>query len=475
VSYRTFESGTWGGARGRVLALCISLATIIGALAVVNIASASAADRALSFSLDRGIINLGSTTGVKIIDPDLSPPDNPATLTAPLGDDGNFSAPKSAFTFPKKTITNLATGNSFLPYVDAKIEISATANVTGTFDDASGAATMTVPAQAIITVYAAGESAAAAKCKVSGFSLDMETNGTLTDPATTPPTDYDSAAFDPTTHAGAMVDEWEGLPNSTIMGGEMAAIVCPAVDGLIGGEGGLWLSGAATIGGEVVPTPPIKEPTITTDVPSETNATNASFQYDAGEGETQQVTKFQCRLDSTEESAWEACDSGTKDYTGLAAGAHKFEVRAGNNLGYGPAGSYSWTVTGGNQTCPDGTTGTPPNCVKPGVKAKLAALKVAPKNKAVKRGKKVTITVKVKNSGKAAAKGAKVCVTAPKKLVQVKKCVSLGQVGAGATKTAKFKVKVKKKAKKGKKAVLKFKATTSNAGAKSGKATIKIK
>jgi hypothetical protein len=459
-----------------VFALCISLATIIAALAAVNIASASAADRQLSFTLDRGIINLGSTTGVKIVDPDLDPPDNPATLTAPLGDDGHFSAPKTAFTFPKKTITNLATGQAALPYVDAKIEISATADVTGTFDDSTKAATMSVPAQAIITVYAAGDSAAAAKCKVSGFSLDMVTSGTLTDPATTPPTDYDAAPFDGTDGAGAMVDTWESLPNSTIMGGQLAALVCPAVDGLVGGPGGLWLSGTATIGDEVEPTAPTTQPQITTELPHETNATSADFQFEAGEGELQQVTKFQCRLDSTEDSGWEACDSGSKSYTDLAAGAHKFEVRAGNDLGYGPAASFSWTITGGQEVCPPGTTGTPPDCVQePTPKPKLGALTVKPKNKAVKRGKKATVTVKLKNIGDGAATGAKVCVTAPKKLVQVKKCVSLGKLGAGAAKTAKFKVTVKKKAKKGKKVVLKFKASTSNAGGKTGKATIKIK
>ena len=476
VSYRTFNSGTWRGARGRVLALCISLATIVAGLAAINIASASAADRQLDFSLDRGIINLGSTTGVKIIDPDLDPADNPATLTAPLADDGNFSAPKSAFTFPKKTITNLETGNSLLPVVDAKIEISATADVTGSFDDATKAATMSVPAKAVITVYSAGQPASVAKCTVSGFSLDMETSGTLTDPATTPATDYEAAPFAGTDGAGAMVDTWTGLPASTYPSGGLNSQVCPAVDGLVGGPGGLWLSGSATIGEEVVPTAPIKQPTITTDVPAETNVTTASFEYEAGEGETQPVTKFQCRLDSADDSAWAACDSGSKEYTGLAAGAHKFEVRAGNDLGYGPAAVYSWTITGGQEVCPPGTTGTPPDCVKnPEPKPKLGALQVKPKNKAVKRGKKTTVTVKLKNVGDAAATGAKVCVTAPKKLVQVKKCVTLGQIAAGKTKTAKFKVKVKKKAKKGKKAVLKFKATTSNAGSKSGKSTIKIK
>jgi hypothetical protein len=456
--------------------LCISLATIIAALAVINVASASAADRQLSFSLDRGIINLGSTTGVKIIDPDLDPADNPATLVSALADDGAVSAPQSAFTFPVKKITGLETGQAQLPVVDAKIEITSAGAITGSWDDEAGTGNVSIPAQADITVYSSGSLASVAKCRVSGFSLDLATTGTLVDPATDPDTEYPAAAFAPPSGDGSLVATWAGLPDSTIVSGGLASLVCPAVNGLVGGPGGIWLSGNAAVGGNVEKTAPTLAPRITSNPPAETNTDTADFQFTYGEGETQEVTKYQCRVDGSGESGWAACDSGTQSYTGLAKGSHKFEVRAGNDLGYGPVASFSWTITGGQDVCPPGTFGVYPDC-KPDQTGtpKLAALKIAPKNKGVKRGKKVTITVKVKNTGDAAAAGAKVCVTAPKKLVQVKKCVSLGQIAAGKTKTAKFKVKVKKKAKKGKKAVLKFKATTSNAGAKSGKATIKIK
>jgi hypothetical protein len=455
------------------LTLFVSVATIVAALAVVNLSSASAADRQLSFELDRGIINLGSTTGVKIVDPDFDPPDNPATLDATLADNGTVSAPKTAFTFPVKKITGLETGNSLLPVVDAKIEISAADAITGDWDADAGTGTVSVPAQADITVYSAGSAASVAKCRVSGFSLDLATSGVLVDPATDPDTEYPAAPFAPPSGDGSVVDTWDSLPDSTVLGGSLGTLVCPAVNGLIGGPGGIWLQGNAHVGGEVVQTAPTVGPKITTNPPSETNDTSASFQFGAGEGETQNVTKFQCRLDSSEESGWAACDSGSKDYTGLAAGAHKFEVRAGNDIGYGPSSYYDWMITGA--ACPPGTTGTPPDCVKPGGTARLGALKVSPKNKAVKRGKKATITVKLKNTGNAAASGAKVCVTAPKKLVKVKKCVSLGQIAAGKAKTAKFKVTVKKKARKGKKAVLTFKASSKNAGHKSAKAKVKVK
>jgi uncharacterized repeat protein (TIGR01451 family) len=239
---------------------------------------------------------------------------------------------------------------------------------------------------------------------------------------------------------------------------------------MLGGPGAIWLSGEA--GGEIEIPAPEKAPKLTGTPATSTEQTSAEFTYEAGEGESSPVTGFECKLDSGE---FAACDSGTQSYEGLVAGAHKFTVRAKNQTGPGPESTYDWTITEA-QKCPDGTTGTPPNCVGPPTgKAKLGALKIQPKTKAVKRGKKATVTVKVKNTGNGAAKGVKVCVTAPKKLVQVKKCVNLGQVAAGKTKNAKFKVTVKKKAKKGKKAVLKFKATSSNAGNKSGKATVKVK
>ena len=78
MDHETFNSATWVRARGRTLTLLLALATLVAAFAASNSTQASAADRQLSFSFDRGIINLGSTTGVKIIDPDLSPPDAPS-------------------------------------------------------------------------------------------------------------------------------------------------------------------------------------------------------------------------------------------------------------------------------------------------------------------------------------------------------------------------------------------------------------
>jgi|GEM_PF-2502336 len=113
-----------------------------------------------------------------------------------------------------------------------------------------------------------------------------------------------------------------------------------------------------------------------------------------------------------------------------------------------------------------------PECQAP--KAKLSGLIVSSAASKVKRGKKTTAKATIVNTGTAAANGVKVCLSAPKKLVGGAKCVSVGKLGAGATKTVKFKVTVKKKAKKGKKVVLKFKATAKGLGSKTGKVKIKV-
>ena len=108
-------------------------------------------------------------------------------------------------------------------------------------------------------------------------------------------------------------------------------------------------------------------------------------------------------------------------------------------------------------------------------KPRLSSLKIKPKSKKVRRGKKVTFTVKVRNTGDAAAKKLKVCVKGPKKLVKLPKCRKPGKLAAGKSKTVKFKVKVKNRAKKGRKAKITFTAYAKGAKKKSGKATVKIR
>ncbi|HTU14298.1 MAG TPA: fibronectin type III domain-containing protein [Solirubrobacterales bacterium] len=122
--------------------------------------------------------------------------------------------------------------------------------------------------------------------------------------------------------------------------------------------------------------------------------------------------------------------------------------------------------------CPDydWCAANPGKCT--GGPAKLATLVASPKSLKVKRGKKGTITAIVTNAGGETASGVKVCVKAPKKFVKVKGCQTVGSLASGSTKVLKFKVTVKKQAKKGKKISLNF--TASGSGVDSKKATAKI-
>jgi hypothetical protein len=108
-------------------------------------------------------------------------------------------------------------------------------------------------------------------------------------------------------------------------------------------------------------------------------------------------------------------------------------------------------------------------------KPRLSNLKIKPKSKKVRRGRKATFKVKVRNTGEATAKKLKLCVKGPKKLVKVPKCRKPGNLAPGKSKTVKFKVKVKNRAKKGRKAKITFTAYAKGAKKKSGRATVKIR
>ncbi len=84
---------------------------------------------------------------------------------------------------------------------------------------------------------------------------------------------------------------------------------------------------------------------ISSQPPALSSSAKATFAFSGNDGSGSGVTGYQCRIDSTQEAAWGACSS-PKEYTGLADGAHSFEVRAidkAGNVDASPA-AFSWTV-----------------------------------------------------------------------------------------------------------------------------------
>ncbi len=93
----------------------------------------------------------------------------------------------------------------------------------------------------------------------------------------------------------------------------------------------------------------------------------AHFEFTGEDPGGSGVKGFQCRLDSSEEAAWSSCAS-PQDLTGLAEGAHKFEVRAideAGNADQSPAVA-EWTV---DTQAPDTTIATGPEALSSSAKA----------------------------------------------------------------------------------------------------------
>lgn len=424
---------------------------ILGAAALLLAPVVAAQAAPAHVDITEAVLDLGSLAGVPAISSELGDP--PATFDGDLDGD-TLTVPKDGFYFPPKD-ADLGGG------LVATIKMFANEDITGTYDASSGQLTLNTNLKATVEILGS-------TCVISPLQFLLSTeNGKP----------YLGERFEGgLEQPGALSASWTKLPPVT--GGGM----CTTVASLIAGPGGIWMSQDIKEpktcsdqpnhpGCDASVQPPAVAPEISEGPGSSTESTGATFKFGKGSGETSDVTGFDCALDGAD---FVACDTGTVTYSDLAIGTHTFSVRATNANGEGPAVDYNWTITEPQKVCPDGTVGTPPNCSKPG-RAKLAKLKVKPKKRAVKRGKKVVFKVKVKNNGAAKATGVKVCVKAPKKLVKVKKCVKLGQIGAKKAKTAKFKVTVKRKAKRGKKATLKFKATAKKTGAKNGKGVVKIK
>lgn len=163
---------------------------------------------------------------------------------------------------------------------------------------------------------------------------------------------------------------------------------------------------------------------------------------------TQSGSTFECRIDGAN---FAACSGPVATHTpvsALADGQHTFDVRA---------------VDSAAQADPTPATRT---FTVDSPKAKISKVTVKGPAK-VKKGKKATYKVKIKNSGDATAKGVKLKVSG--KGVKAKK--SVGKIAADKTK----KVKVKLKLKKPGKVKVTFKVTSKNAGGKTVRKKITVK
>ena len=101
-------------------------------------------------------------------------------------------------------------------------------------------------------------------------------------------------------------------------------------------------------GGAIDTTPP--DTSLTSAPSGSTTSTSASMAFTA----TEAASTFQCRVDG---AAWATCSSPAA-YSGLAVGAHSFDVRAidlAGNIDATPA-TASWTVTAPVDTTPPDTS-----------------------------------------------------------------------------------------------------------------------
>jgi len=104
----------------------------------------------------------------------------------------------------------------------------------------------------------------------------------------------------------------------------------------------------------------------------------------------------------------------------------------------------------------------------PTPKANISKVRVTPKKKSLKAGKKTKLTVQVTNSGGAAATNVKVKLKSSNKRVKVKKTIVIKRIAAGKTAKVKITVSAKRRA-KGKAKV------TATVGKRKGVATVKVK
>ena len=139
-----------------------------------------------------------------------------------------------------------------------------------------------------------------------------------------------------------------------------------------------------------------------------------------------------------------------------------------NNLNLGPS-AITLTRT---QSQPDPDPDPDPDPTPGPAKLRLS---VTPKQHRVKAGKKTTFKTRVKNVGKSKANGVRVCLTGPGVGILVRwRCLKLGSIKAGATKTKNIRVRVKRKSPR-RKAKFHFRVKSANAAKRATSARLLIR
>ena len=125
--------------------------------------------------------------------------------------------------------------------------------------------------------------------------------------------------------------------------------------------------------------------------------------------------------------------------------------------------------------CEAGFEGTPPNCteIPPVLKPARIAVQGKPRAVTIKRGRSGVVRVTVRNSGQKSATSVKVCGRISAKVAKAPRCVTLGTIAAGKSKTASLRLSTTKRSKGSGR--LSISITSKVGGKAASSATVKIR
>jgi hypothetical protein len=498
--------------RGRLARrLGVLAASGLAAFAVSGVTAGAAQADDIHLEFDEAVINLGTLQGGQLIDPATDPP---ATQDGEIDPEtGDFTVQPEDFFIPEKTFVDVQPG------INAEVAMSIDEPATGNLDIATGALTEDLDLTAVIDIISGGSTLAT--CTVSDIPLTLETTGTLPGD----PDDFDAAPFAPPTGEGAVVELWDNIPAST---GD--PVICPIVDGTIGGPGGIWFSGLA----EVSSGEPFhlelthgmlklgSQPELEFLSEEEPATFDGTIDPETGEftvpvdGVVLPPTEFSMPVAGTitatpQQEVTGTFDDATGDLDmsmvvtsvtevpGLGAECtfadFEWDLSTSNTTPFqgapftegleGPGGIVaSWAdlppVSPNAEPCitvrnlgagPGGILMERPAGPPP---APVLEVSVDPEKAKVKQGQSTNFSVNIENTGDVAATGVEACAKVGGKIKVKPKCTDVDAIPASETRSADFKFKAKKKAKP-KKYTLKFTVSATGLEDQKAEATLRVK